>query len=322
MAKNRKLIKTAPIVLPTSTVSQSRPGYDWVDLGSPKEEDLLEVAHKYRLQDVDVRHAHSKKQISQLVVEDDYIFLILHFPHLVVNEKRIVTSQVAIFLGKNFLVTIHEQKSPAIRNCFDALKQSSEEKSQGKIVSLLIEHLLKEVEELLAGVSLDLDKMEDNVFSDTESDAFEIGLLRHRIMRLRRTLAAQKSVLEDLDTVIDGFTGEHLARYYRSNTNISRKLWEEVEEAKESIEIYKDADFTTSTEQTNKILAVLTLLFTLTIPGTTIGAFYGMNVLIPGGISAGSWTFLGTYTTFKLILIVSLLAALGMLLYFRRKKWF
>jgi len=256
------------------------------------------------------------------VVEDEYIFLILHFPHLLVKEGRIITSQVSIFLGRNFLVTIHDQHTPTIRNCFEAVKNATENKSPGKIISLLIEHLLKEEEELLAGVSMDLDKLEEDVFKDATSDAFEIGLLRHRIMRLRRILSAQKLVLQDLDNAIDSFTGEHLSRYYQSNTNISRKLWEEVEEAKESIEIYKDADFTSSTEQTNKILAVLTLLFTLTIPGTTIGAFYGMNILLPGGIESGSWTFLGNFTMLKLILGVSLIAAVIMFVYFKRKKWF
>ncbi len=318
-----KLLKpTLPPTPVTSIVSQKRHGFEWIDLGSPKEEDLLEVEHKYKLHEVDIRHVHGKKQISQLNVEDDYIFLILHFPHLIASEKRIVTSQVSIFIGKDFLITVHDQRNAIVRNCFNDVQDRTDEKTPGKVVVLLIEHLLKDVEMLLAGVSMDLDKIEDDVFSDANSDAFEIGLLRHRIMRLRRVLAMQKIVLEDLDAAIDTFTGEHLSRYYRSNTNMSRKLWEEIEEAKESIEIYKDADFTTSTEQTNKILAVLTLLFTLTIPGTTIGAFYGMNVLIPGGISAGSWTFFGPYTTFEIIMLVSLLAALAMLLYFRRKKWF
>ncbi|HEY8886164.1 MAG TPA: CorA family divalent cation transporter [Candidatus Microsaccharimonas sp.] len=306
-----------------SILSQTYEGFDWTDLENPKEEDLFKVAKKYDLHDVQIRHALGKGQISQIVVEDDYIFLILHFPHTIEGEQRIESSQVSVFLGKNFLVTIHDQKTTTIRECFHEHKDDhGEDKSPGKIVFHIIEHLLKEVELLLAGVSTDLDDIEESVFKDAQSDAFEIGILRQKIMRLRRTLATQKGVLEELDNVIDKFTGEHLARYYRSNTNVTRKLWETVEEARESIEIYKDADFTTSTEQTNKILAALTLLFTLTIPATTIGAFYGMNVLLPGGIESGSWTFLGDYTMLKLIIAVSAVAALSMWLYFRHKKWF
>lgn len=303
--------------------TQTYQGFEWTDLQNPLEQNLVDIAKKYDLHDVQIRQAQTKGQVSQVVIEDTYIFLILHFPHILKGEKRIGSSQVSIFLGKDFLVTVHDEKTPTIRQCFNEHREEhAEEKSSGKIVFHIIAHLLQEVEQLLADVSTNLDDLEESVFNNAGSDAFEIGILRQKVMRLRRTLATQKSVLEELDQSIDKFTGEHLARYYRSNTNVTLKLWETVEEARESIEIYKDADFTTSTERTNKILAALTLLFTLTIPATTIGAFYGMNVLLPGGIETGSWTFLGEYTMLKLIVAVSATAALAMWLYFRYKKWF
>lgn len=311
----------APVI--PSVVSQTYGDFKWTDLESPSDLELNTVASQFNLHDVQVSQAQTKGQISQIAVEDDYIFLILHFPHVNTDKNQLASSQVSIFLGKNYLVTIHDQKTPSIRGYFSVHQADhGDAMSPGKIVFHIIEHLLKEVEELLAGVSTDLDDIEESVFNDLQSDAFEIGLLRQKVMRLRRTLATQKNVLEDLDQAIDKFTGEHLSRYYRTNTNATSKLWETVEEARESIEIYKDADFTTSTEQTNKILAALTLVFTLTIPATTLGAFYGMNVLLPGGIEAGSWTFLGDYTMFKLIIAASILAAASMFIYFRIKKWF
>lgn len=310
----------APIA---STLTETYKDFEWTDLESPEEQDILAVAKKYNLNDMQVRQAQTKGQISQMVVEDDYILLVLYFPHLSIDQKRIASSQVTMFIGKQSLVTIHDQKIPTIRQCFNEDKIiHGEAMSPGKIVFHLVEHLLKDVDVLLAGVSTNLDDIEESVFNDAKSDAFEIGLLRQKIMRLRRTLATQKSVLEALDKAIDPFTGQHLSRLYRTNTNATQKLWEMVEEARESIEIYKDADFTTSSEQTNKILTALTLLFTLTIPATTIGAFYGMNVPLPGGIESGSWTFLGDYTMFKLIVAVSILIAVCMYVYFRLRKWF
>jgi magnesium transporter len=50
------------------------------------------------------------------------------------------------------------------------------------------------------------------------------------------------------------------------------------------IEIYKDTDFMLGTEKTNKKLAVLTIIFTLSIPVALVGAFYGMKITLPGGI--------------------------------------
>lgn len=93
-------------------------------------------------------------------------------------------------------------------------------------------------------------------------------------------------------------------------------------EAQETIEIFKDADFTTSTEQTNRILAILTLVFTFTIPITVLGTLYGMNVPLPGGLSSGVWTFLGPFTTLGVIVTVAVLSAVAMYAYFHKKRWF
>ncbi|NIT99661.1 MAG: magnesium transporter, partial [Nitrosopumilaceae archaeon] len=59
--------------------------------------------------------------------------------------------------------------------------------------------------------------------------------------------------------------------------------------------------FMLSTEKTNKVLGVLTIIFTLTIPATVIGTFYGMNVALPGGIDEQITSIFGPYTTFFVV---------------------
>jgi magnesium transporter len=76
-----------------------------------------------------------------------------------------------------------------------------------------------------------------------------------------------------------------------------------------------------SSEKTNRILAVLTIWFILSIPLVIVGTFYGTNINLPGGIEVGAWTFLGTYTTLIIVLIISATFALAMSLYFLRVGW-
>jgi magnesium transporter len=66
---------------------------------------------------------------------------------------------------------------------------------------------------------------------------------------------------------------------------------------------------------------VLTILFTLSIPATVIGTFYGMNINLPGGIETGAWVHLGPYTTLVFVLVLSSIFALLMVYYFRRIGW-
>jgi len=86
------------------------------------------------------------------------------------------------------------------------------------------------------------------------------------------------------------------------------------------MEIYKDVDFVLSNEKTNKVLAVLTMIFTLAIPSTVIGTFYGMNVNLPGGI-IDNVTILGPFTTFILIILASAIPAIMMFVYFKKLGW-
>jgi magnesium transporter len=178
------------------------------------------------------------------------------------------------------------------------------------------------ISDMVDDVNNELDEIEDLVFDTRDSDSQRIGKLRQQIVRLARVIGPKKLILRDLTEQIDSFTGKNMSKYYATNTKLVSKLWEEIDEAKETVEVYKDADFTASTEQTNLTLAVLTLIFTFTIPVTVFASLYGMNVLLPGGIETGSWTFLGRYTMFGIVLAVSVSCALGMYIYFRRKKWF
>jgi magnesium transporter len=120
---------------------------------------------------------------------------------------------------------------------------------------------------------------------------------------------------------VQSFSREDVILYFKDIQDHIEKVYEALEEAKETVEIYKDTDYMLSQEKTNKILAVLTIIFTLSIPATVISTFYGMNVNIPGGLETGPWEQLGRYTTLIFIVILSVVIALLMLFYFRRRGW-
>ena len=83
------------------------------------------------------------------------------------------------------------------------------------------------------------------------------------------------------------------------------------------LQIYKDTDYLHGTDRSNKILAILTIFFTLSLPVTIMSSLYGMNVDIPT-IEDESLKFLGRYTTFIVIVIGSSAGAVAMALYFHK----
>ena len=149
----------------------------------------------------------------------------------------------------------------------------------------------------------------------------EISLLRREITTLRRVVIPLKRIVMDLSKDIQKFSTEDLTLYFDDVKDHIDKVIKRLEESKETIEIFKDTDFMLSTEKSNKILAVLTILFTLSIPTTVVAAIY-KNVNLPGGIETGSTTFFGPFTSFTLLVTAAIFPSVIMLWYFKRQGWF
>ncbi|HSX30324.1 MAG TPA: magnesium transporter CorA family protein [Candidatus Saccharimonadales bacterium] len=300
----------------------------WVDVRNPDSDTFADLGERYHLHPIHLTESVQRVQHTQVEREQDYLFLVLHYPVFQPHTDKIFAGQIGVFMGKEYLVTIHAENSPFIEELFNDSVHNPERAAsrfrQGSsyILYLLISKLLQSIAGMTEIVENELDGIEGLVFGNSTSDAQRIGRVRQTIVRLRRLIGPKKILLEDLAEQVNSFTGRDMSKYYSNNVKTVNKLWEVIEEAKETIEIYKDADFTTSTERTNKTLAILTLVFTFTIPVTVVGTLYGMNVPLPGGIVVGPWMFMGRYTTLVVLLVGSTLLAYGMYVYFKRKKWF
>jgi magnesium transporter len=300
----------------------------WVNVAKPSKDMFKVLENQFNLHPVHLKESTQTVQLIEVEREDNYIFFLAHLPIYDASVDRIYTSQVGIFLGRDFVITIHDGYKSAITELFEQCKGDPElakllcHDSAGYLLYTILKQLLEDVSHTLENILEELDTTETLVFDDDRSDAFQIGKLRQKITRIKRVVKPLQLVLGDLAEQINNFNGEHLNKYYANNAKLAHKLSEVIDEAQETIEIFKDADFTTSTEKTNQILAVLTLVFTFTIPITVLGTLYGMNVPLPGGTEFASWSFLGVYTTAILVALVSLFLAIGMFLYFKTKRWF
>ena len=309
-------------------VSQTHRGVTWLDVHKPDSETFAQLEKQYGLHPLHLTESVQKVQHTQVEREDNYLFVIFHFPFFETHTDKIHVGQVGIFLGKDFLITVHNHQSPVIQDMLLGSQHSPElaEKNFGKGSAYLLYRFISQLLENISGmaeiVESELDGIENIVFDNSVSDAQRIGKVRQKIVRLRRLIGPKRLVLQDLTEQINAFSGQDMTKYYSNTVKMANKLWEAIEEAKENIEIYKDADFTTSTEHTNRILAILTLIFTFTIPITVVASVYGMNVLLPGSVNGKPWRFLGEYSTLIIVVIVSGSVALGMYLYFRKKRWF
>jgi len=302
----------------------------WIDLQNPDRNDVEELAKKYNFNMLNIEDCMTKFELPKLDSYDDHFFVILHFPPLSKKIGVSRNSQLSIFIGKDFLVTVHQGDLKPLIELVDICKNNSEPqrknrllgKSSGlllyEIIDVLVDDLLHTSRKIIAN----LDEIEDRVFDETKPVARNISLLRREINKLRRIANPLKKFVLEIAKQVKRFSeeDEQLGFYYDDVIDHIEKVIETLEESRETMEIYKDTDFVLSTEKTNKVLGMLTIIFTLAIPSTVIGTFYGMNVNLPGGIG-DQIMFLGPFTTFIVIIIASAIPAILMFVYFRKLGW-
>ena len=304
----------------------SNNGILWLNIQKPSFADMNALGQKYPFHKLNLEDCLSKIQIPKIDRYEDHVFIILHFP-TPDKEKGFLFSKLAIFMGADYLVTIHHGDLKPLEELFQMCKNDEHQrqaimgKSTGYLLHKIIDILIDDLLHILMKVVGNIDDIEDSVFDERISIPRQISLLRREITTLRRIVIPLRRTVVDLTKDVQRFSKEDLALYFKDVQDHIEKIFEALEEARETVEIYKDTDFMLSQEKTNKILAVLTIVFTLSIPATVIGTFYGMNVNLPGGIETGIWEQLGPYTTLIFVLAMSAAAALFMILYFRRLGW-
>ena len=305
--------------------------FEWIDVQNPDRSDIEELAEKYNFNTLNIEDCMTRFELPKLDSYNDHFFVILHFPPLAQKIGISKNSQLSIFVGKNFIVTVHQGDLKPLVQLVDICKtnlvQQNKNKLLGKssglllheIIDVLVDDLLHTSRKIIAN----LDELEDRVFDETKPVARSIALLRREINRLRRIVnPLKKFVLEIAKNVKRFSEGEddELTLYFDDVIDHIDKVIETLEESRETMEIYKDTDFVLSTEKTNKVLGMLTIIFTLAIPSTVIGTFYGMNIDLPGGLGE-SLTFLGPHTMFIFIILASLIPAMMMFAYFKKLGW-
>lgn len=298
--------------------------FTWIDLQNPDRQYMEDLARDYSLNALNVEDCLTKFELPKLDTYAEHVFLILHFPPLA-SKIMPKYSQLSIFMGKDFLITVHQGDLLPLVELVNVCNSDADPerkdrllgKSTGVLLHEIIDILVDDLLHTLRRIIANLDDIEEVVFDERRSVARKISVLRREITMLRRIVSPLKRIVLETSRQVPRFSAtEDLTLYFDDIIDHVDKVIDTLEESKETMEIYKDTDFMLSTEKTNKVLAVLTIIFTLAIPATVIGTFYGMNVNLPGGAEQP-----GTYTAFVIVILASVIPAGIMFTYFKKVGW-
>ena len=292
----------------------------WVNVEGPTEQETEYLAQNYHFHPLDLDDCLSRRQRPKIDEYKDYLFLVFHFP-VFDKEARVTTpSQLAVFIGKNYLITLHKgELKPLVklfRECQIDEESQQEYFSQGsgyllyRIIDRLVDYCLP----ILNKVGDSIEDVEDSIFSDRMRGAVkEISILRRDIISFRRIIWPMRAVIGSLEPKIRRFSPMDMAVYFGDMVDHVDKIWDALDEYKEVIEGLKDTHDSLATNRTNEVMRILTVIATILLPITVVASIFGMN--IPLGPFRDS-PYSALYVSLICLAIIG-----GMLYFFRRQRW-
>ena len=163
-------------------------GYSWSDIQKPIRNDMEELGKNYPFHKLNLEDCLSKIQLPKVDKYEDHMFIILHFPPLKKEKNGPKFSQLCIFIGKNYLITVHQGDLDPLVEMFLNCKTNENErktllgKSPGYLLHKIIDVLVDELFHSLKKIEANLDEIEEDVFDERKSDALEISALRREII--------------------------------------------------------------------------------------------------------------------------------------------
>jgi magnesium transporter len=293
----------------------------WVNVPNPTEREVEWLANTYNFHPLAMDDVLSRKQISKIDTYPGYLFFVFHHAFYQ-KETRIASKrQWFAFLGDNLLVTIHASElrtlGALVRDCQANEETRKEYMSNGPgfLLYRIIDRSIDSYFPVLDKILNLMEDVEDAVFDEDVEAAKELSVLRRDIITQRTVMFPTREILMEMENKLKRFSKIDMTAYYSDLMDHMDKICNTLDECKEMIEVYKDTDFTLATNRLNKVMRVLTIISTITLPFLAISGIFGMNVFAPGGIENGDTT------TFVVLIVLMFAIAGGMLFYFRHRRW-
>ena len=303
------------------SVTQGKLTWFYIENPGPKEVEFLD--QRFNFHPLDLDDVLSRIQRPKVDEYEDYLFLVLHFPVFDKRNRITRSSEVDIFIGENYVVTVHcsANLKPLAKFFHECeIHEESRETYLGRSSGFLLYHILDRLVTycfpILNKITQNIDDIEDIIFEQTvPQTVHRISLLRRDLISFRRVIHPQIAVIETLENEEYPFFREEQEIYFGDIADHIRKIWDGLEDCKEVVDGLAETSNWLTSNRIQEIMRVLTIIMAIITPATLVTSFFGMNIPLPGGIEPGN------LLPFGILFGIVALVGVGMLVFLRHRRW-
>lgn len=300
-----------------------RPSTTWIDIQGAFTVDVVrKLGDIFGLHPLAMEDVLNTGQRPKLDRFGEQLFIVMSLPAS--HDGNILMEQVSIFFGENFVLSFHHGRVERFEPVRHRLRNAS-----GRIRSLgedyllycLLDLVIDEAFPVLEDFGDRVERLETSALdSPDRSTVSEIQGLKRELLMMRRMLWPHRDVINSLLRDDTAMISDSTRIYLRDCYDHAVQVIDLIEMYRDITSGILDVYLSAMSNRLNDVMRVLTLIATIFIPLTFITGLYGMNF---GNDTNSPWAMpeLRWYYGYPLSLLLMILVAVGMLVFFKRKKW-
>ena len=229
----------------------------------------------------------------------DYVFMVIHAVDYINSRHVFQTTELNAFIGRNFLVTFHDEPLRSTSVMCDRIQKKGHAlpRSPDLLAYQILDILFDNYQPALDELSAELAALEHRVLLGGTSQVLpEVVNLQSEVQRLRQIMAPQREVIArmmrgEFSKVIRA----HLTPYLRDLQDTLSKINDLAETYRESLTSTLQIHLNLQQMQINRVIKILTIMATLSMPILLVTSFYGMNIRHMPNTDWPSWPWAYLY---------------------------
>jgi magnesium transporter len=290
----------------------------WLNIDGVHQPEIIEqVGKSFGLHPLVAEDIASTGQRPKMEDFDDYIFVVLRMLRFDEKENETKTEQISILLGRDFVVSFQEREGDVFDHIRERLRSN-----KGRIRKLgadylayaLIDAIVDNYFMILEKLGETIEDIEDRLVTNPTSETLQtIHDLKREMIFLRKSVWPLREVINRLERSESALINKSTCVYLRDVYDHTIQVMDAVETFRDMLSGMLDIYLSSVSNRMNEVMKVLTVIATIFIPLTFVAGIYGMNFRYMPELEQ-AWSY-------PAVLILMLVVALVMVVYFKRKKW-
>lgn len=298
---------------------KNSPTKSWINVDGVHQVDILEKIGKHfdihPLVLEDIAHIGQRPKVEEYA---SYIFIELNMIFFHESKVELESDQISFVLGNNFLLTFQEKE----RDIFHPIRERLRSENL-RIRKLGVDYLLYSLIDMvvdnyfvvLEKMGEKLEELEETVMSrPTNKTLHLINQTKREMIALRKSVWPAREVISELYRSESPLINDTTDVYFRDVYDHTVQVMDTIENYRDIISGIQEIYLSSISIKTNEVMKVLTVISTIFIPLTFIVGIYGMNFRNMPELN-WDWAYFA-------VMGIMFVIAVGMLFYFKRKKWF